>query len=96
MTALHGELLDIVRKDRARRTRRERLAKFVTDYVTSLLTNAVAALFGGWMFMWGVGVAHAHWMPQVPTIGYWWAALIVFLLRGVFSAPQTAAKDVSR
>lgn len=94
MTASYGELLDIIRRDRARRTRRQRFGKFLGKFFTSLLTGALAALMGGWMFMLGAAVIHDHWWPQVPTIGYWWAVLVVWLLRGVFSRlPETKDGD---
>ena len=92
MAVLQGELLDLVRKDRARRSRRERLGKFATNLLGSLLGNALQAFLQGWMFMLGVGVVHAEWWSSVPTIGYWWAVLVVYLLKGVFSATQSKAK----
>jgi hypothetical protein len=33
-----------------------------------------------------VGVVHAHWLTTMPTIGYWPAALVVFLLGWVVAA----------
>lgn len=47
--------------------------------------NGLHALFGGWMLMLAVGVAHHDWVPGLPTIGYWWAVLLVWLLQGAFS-----------
>lgn len=93
---IHTELLDIVRKDRARRTRRQKLRTFFEKLFQGALTSAVFSLMNGWMLMLAVGVVHAHWWPAVPTIGYWWAVLIVWLLNGVFSARQTKAKDSDR
>jgi hypothetical protein len=58
--------------------------KFIAHFALSNASNAVMALLGGWMLMIAVGVAHAHWVPALPTIGYWWAALIVWLLQGSF------------
>jgi hypothetical protein len=58
--------------------------KFIAHFVLGNASNAVMALLGGWMLMIAVGVAHAHWVPALPTIGYWWAALIVWLLQGSF------------
>lgn len=52
----------------------------------ALLTAVASVLIGALMLMTAVRVAHDHWIPQLPTIGYWWAALLVLLLRGVFSA----------
>lgn len=58
---------------------------FVIKFVLHHLTNGLLALAGGWMLMFAVGVTHSHWIPALPTIGYWWAALIVWLLQGAFS-----------
>jgi len=56
--------------------------------------SAIGAFSGGWMLMLAVGIAHAHWLPALPTIGYWWAVLIVTLMRGVFSrTPVTKDKS---
>lgn len=55
-------------------------------WLVSIPVNAVLALFGGWMLMLAVSVAHDHWVPALPTIGYWWAALLVWLLQGAFSS----------
>jgi len=48
------------------------------------VVNFFLAMFGGWMLMLAVGVAHGEWITQLPTIGYWWAVLIVWLLQGSF------------
>jgi hypothetical protein len=81
VTALQGELLGLIRRDRTRRTRRQKFGKFLK------------ALLGGWFFMLGVGVVHAEWLPQVPTLGYWWAVLIGYLLRcGLTRTPQSTSK----
>jgi hypothetical protein len=76
----------LIRKGR----RAEQRGKALTGCITSLLTSALAGLMGGWMPMLAVGVAHIHWIHALPTIGYWWAVLLVVLLRGVFSrTPKT-------
>lgn len=51
--------------------------------------NGLMALLGGWSLMVAVGVAHGEWIRQLPTIGYWWAVLIVFLLQGSFATIDT-------
>lgn len=50
--------------------------KFVTYLVMSLLGWLVTA----WEFMLAVGVAHAHWWPALPLLGYRTALVIAFLL----------------
>jgi hypothetical protein len=95
VTALQGELIDIIRRDRSRRTRRQKFGKAVANIAQTLLTGVLIALLNGLWFMLGVGVIHDHWWPEVPTVGYWWAVLIVALLRGVFSRTP-AKKDDER
>lgn len=34
----------------------------------------------GFLLMLAVGIIHAHWIPQLPTIGYWWAVLVMAVL----------------
>jgi len=43
--------------------------------------SAGAAMGLGWIFMLTVGVIHAEWLPMLPTIGYWWAVIIIGLIR---------------
>lgn len=39
-------------------------------WIASLLTVVAAWLFSAWIFMVGVGVIRAEWLPGLPTIGY--------------------------
>jgi ABC-type multidrug transport system permease subunit len=86
VTGLQGELLGIVRRDRARQQRRRKFAEIVTDFIASVIADALHALVQGWMLMLAVSMVHAYWMPSVPTVGYWWSVLLVWLLRGTFTA----------
>jgi hypothetical protein len=95
VSALQGELLGIVRRDRVRRQRRRKFGEFFVDFLGSLLGNALHALLQGWMLMLAVGVVHEQWLRSVPTIGYWWAVLLVWLLRGTFTAAPRS-KDGDR
>lgn len=61
--------------------------KILRKFLVRLILSPLIALMSGFWFMIAVGIAHSEWLPQLPTIGYWWAVLIVFLLCGVFS-PQ--------
>ena len=58
----------------------------------ALTWKAFADLTTGWMFMLAVDVAHTHWWSAVPTIGYWWAVLIVLLTRGMFGTTGSKSK----
>ncbi len=83
--ALMGELLALVRKDRARRSRWRKFGEFLGKASGHLIASLVKALLGGLLFMLAVGVMHAEWLPGLPTIGYWWAVLIAYLLRGALA-----------
>lgn len=48
--------------------------------VTLFVVLIVGTLFGGWMLMLTVGVIHGEWLPMMPTIGYWSAVKVSFML----------------
>lgn len=77
---LFDELIQISKRSRARRSRWKAFGKFLGNVFSSSLASVLAALLNGWFLMLAVGVIHDHWIPQCPTLGYWWAALIVYLL----------------
>ena len=54
------------------------------DRLTAFLTNFLLFFGNGWFLMLAVGVAHHEWWPALPTIGYWWAVLLCWLLRASF------------
>lgn len=83
MSIDYAEFARLVRKGR----KAERRGKVIRAFITNLIVSILGALFGGWMLMLAVGIAHHDWVPGLPTIGYWWSALLVSLLRGVFSRP---------
>lgn len=78
---LGAELLGIIRRDRVRRSRGRQFGAFLGKLFTTLLTGFLTALVAGWMFMLAVAVMHEHWIPGLPTIGFWWAVLVAGLLR---------------
>lgn len=90
--ALFAEMLTIVRKDRQRRSRWRKFGAFLGKLLTALLTGFLRALSCGWGFMLAVGVIHAEWLPQVPTLGFWWAVLIAWLLRWALSQASASSK----
>jgi uncharacterized membrane protein len=51
--------------------------------VVFVIAEILASAIGGWTFMLSVGVAHANWVPMLPTIGFETAATI----SGIGSAP---------
>lgn len=66
----------------------ESAAKFFGHLLASVFISMLAAMVSGWLLMLAVGVAHHEWTPDLPTIGYWWAVLLAWLLR---SATLTAS-----
>lgn len=70
---------------------------FVIVLLLSILANAaasaLASLFFGWVFMLMIGVIHHEWLHGMPTIGYWWAVLITFMLRIVLMNLNDSEED---
>lgn len=79
-----AEITKLLSAEVKRRKRNQAIRKAIVG----TLTNWIGCLYSGWMLMLAVGVAHAEWIRVLPTIGYWWAVLLVLLLRGVFSVPK--------
>lgn len=48
--------------------------------IAALAIIVIGALVGGWIFMLTVGVIHGEWLPMMPTIGYWSAVKVSFML----------------
>lgn len=55
--------------------------KIITQIVAGLIVWPLIA----WEFMLAVGIAHLHWWPAIPVIGYPTALLITFLLFSMFT-----------
>jgi hypothetical protein len=94
--AVGTALLDIIRRDQARRSRKAKTGKALGTLLTASLTGALRALIGGWMFMLAVDAMHEHWLPSLPTIGYWWAVWIAWLLRSALSTATPAKSGGDR
>jgi hypothetical protein len=92
MSLDYAEVVRLIRKGRTA----EKRGKAVSGCITALIVSYLGALFDGWLLMLAVGIAHAVWWPDVPTIGYWWAVLMVALLRGVFSPVGPVRKNGDR
>jgi len=65
---------------------RSRAGRLVVRLLNWLVYATFMALLGGWALMLAVGVVHTQWLRQVPTIGFWPAAAVVFLLGVVVTA----------
>lgn len=89
MSANTELITTLLRKESRRKKRRAAIGRTIT----SLCTAIVHAFAAGWELMIAVGVIHAEWIPSLPTIGYWWAVLLVWLFTGMFSTPKTDRKD---
>ena len=88
---LTASLINLVRKDARRKSRRKALGKLVSSPIQSM----VHILIGGLWFMLAVGVIHHEWIAQCPTIGYWWAVLLASLLRSAFAAVSTKSGETA-
>jgi hypothetical protein len=60
--------------------------------IGGLVVGALNTLLKGWLLMLAVAVMHDHWVPALPTIGYWWAVLVMCLLPSLGATPSTKDK----
>lgn len=91
MSIDYAELARLAKKGR----RAEQASKVYKGCLTALFTTVSVNAFQAYMFMLAIGIVHAEWWPAVPTIGYWWSLLVVFLVRGVFSPLPKTSKEKS-
>jgi len=82
------ELLRLIEAEAKRKKRRAWIERAITNQIFA----ALMSLLDGLWLMLAVGIAHAEWIPALPTIGYWWSVLLVALLRGCFSKLDFPAK----
>lgn len=66
MTTFTPEIVKLIRAEQKRQNRRKALGKFASGLVVS----AALTLTHGLLLMLAVGVAHAEWIPSLPTVGY--------------------------
>ena len=78
----YAEIARLARKGR----KAEQRGKAIGRVLTGILYSLCIYLIRGFFLMIGVGVVHHEWLPQLPTVGYWTAFLVVALLAGVLSA----------
>jgi hypothetical protein len=91
--ALGADLLAIIRRDRARRSRWKKFGEFLGKLLTALVAGFLTALINGWLFMLAIGVIHEHWVSALPTLGFWWSVLISWLLRSALSSTGSAKSE---
>jgi len=80
------------RKYRERRSKWERFGYLISLVV---LTRAFFAPLDGWILMLGVGFVHAAWLPGLPTIGYWNAVLLMFIIMAIWPPKISDKADKS-
>lgn len=85
------EIIRLIRKGR----RAEEIGKVAKGCVSSLVTALLVDLLQGWLLMLAIGIAHDHWWPAIPTIGYWWAFLIVLVTPSLFSTAKYKKEGAS-
>lgn len=73
MSIDYAEVLRLAKKGR----KAEQRGAAAKGCFTALITAVALALLRGWMFMLALGIAHNHWWPAIPTIGYWWSVLLL-------------------
>lgn len=76
MSVDYAEVYRLAKKGR----KAEQRGKALAGCLESLVTSVLMTLLKGFLFMVAIGVAHAHWWPAIPTIGFWWSVLFMALL----------------
>lgn len=61
--------------------------------IVFILTYSAFCLLAGWSMMLAIGIVHHEWIPQCPTIGFWWAVLLSGLLRASLYQIDFSGKD---
>lgn len=54
-------------------------------FLLALAWAALVSFLYGFILMITIMVVHDHWLPSVPTIGYWVAVLVAFAVRSLFT-----------
>lgn len=87
MTVRTGSLDNViaaaVRRDRDKRSDRR------AEVFGRVLGQLVATALAGFSLMIAVGVVHAEWIRNCPTVGYWDALIVAALLRSALLIPTT-------
>lgn len=87
MSIDYAEAARLIKKGR----RAEQRGKAVNGCLTALGTSVITGFLKGWLFMLAVGIAHAHWVHGLPTIGFWWSVLLMWVMPSL--GGTTRAKD---
>lgn len=80
------EVLALVREGMSARSKKERRKRELGEPTMVI----IGSVLGGWLMMLMVGIIHAQWIPQLPTVDYGTAFLVASLLRGALYVPQGA------
>jgi hypothetical protein len=91
--AMGAALIDIIRKDVQRKSRRKKIGRFLQLLAQAILTDCLASLMAGLWLMLVVGIVHGEWIRSCPTLGYWWAVLLSLLLRSALAGRSSQKKS---
>lgn len=84
-----ASLINLVRRDARRRSRR----KLFGEFLGALLQSVLLSLMHGLYLMLAVGVVHHEWIRSCPTLGYWWSVLLAVLVRSALAPWQKSEAD---
>lgn len=87
-----ASLINLVRKDARRKSRRKAFGKLVGALIIGILHAAA----NGWYLMLAVGIVHHEWIRSCPTIGYGWAVLLAVLVRSALTYPSAMKSEADR
>lgn len=66
----------------------EVIGKAFVGIISVFFIGMASAFINGLVLMLGVGAVH-HWLPAVPTVGYWSAVLIAWATRTVVGSTHS-------
>lgn len=89
-TMTREDIVSLIRDGSKYRKSRGRWERFWLRLAVGLILAPLQGLY----LMLAVGVVHHEWWPAVPTLGFWWAVLIVSLLRpALTNMPREESKS---
>jgi len=78
------DLIELAAEGRKARERRGKWERFWYRLCLMVVVRAILVPLDGWVLMLGVGFIHAAWLPGLPTIGYWNAVLLMFIIMTIW------------
>jgi hypothetical protein len=79
------EVVDLVKEGMVARSKKEKRRRDLGEMTVMIIGSVWAA----WLLMLVVGIIHAEWIHQLPTVDYGTSFAVAALLRGAFYNPRS-------